>query len=66
MKNQPNKISNLFDIKNKIALVTGGSRGIGFMIAKAYVENGAKVYITSRTATECQKAADDYPRSGTV
>ena len=45
-----NTIQDLFSIKNKVALITGGSRGIGLMIAKAYVENGTKVYITARTA----------------
>jgi NAD(P)-dependent dehydrogenase (short-subunit alcohol dehydrogenase family) len=33
-------------VRGKIALVTGGSRGLGEMIARAYVENGVKVYIS--------------------
>ncbi|WP_371419432.1 SDR family NAD(P)-dependent oxidoreductase [Bradyrhizobium sp. CCBAU 051011] len=44
------KIEELFSVRGKIALVTGGGRGIGEMIARAYVENGAKVYITARKA----------------
>lgn len=50
-------ISELFSVKDKVVLVTGGSRGIGLMIATAFVENGAKVYITSRTAKVCDEAA---------
>ena len=65
MNMQSNNISDLFSIEGKVALVTGGSRGIGFMIAKAYVENGVTVYITSRTAEECQQAADELSKIGT-
>lgn len=44
------EISNLFSVKNKVAVVTGGSRGIGEMITAGFLANGAKVYITARKA----------------
>ena len=41
-------VSSLFSVKNKVAVVTGGSRGIGEMLASGFLANGAKVYITAR------------------
>ena len=44
------KIDNLFNIQDKVAVVTGGSRGIGEMITAGFLANGAKVYISARKA----------------
>jgi len=44
------EINNLFSVKNKVAVVTGGSRGIGEMITAGFLANGAKVYVTARKA----------------
>jgi len=58
-------ISPLFDIQGKIALVTGGSRGIGLMIARGFVVAGVKTYISSRKADACARAAAELSKIGT-
>jgi len=55
---------NLFSIKGKTALITGGSRGIGLMMARGYVRAGARVYITSRKADVCHEVAQELSREG--
>jgi NAD(P)-dependent dehydrogenase (short-subunit alcohol dehydrogenase family) len=56
--------TDLFSIAGKTALVTGGSRGIGLMIARGYVEAGAKVYISSRKAEVCEQVAAELSEHG--
>ncbi len=54
----------LFSLEGKIALVTGGSRGIGKMIAQGFLEAGAKVYITARNADVCNQTAEELSKFG--
>ncbi|MDF1857013.1 SDR family oxidoreductase [Pseudooceanicola sp.] len=51
-------ISTLFSLKGRVALITGGSRGLGRHFAEAFVDSGAKVYITSRKADVCFATAE--------
>jgi NAD(P)-dependent dehydrogenase (short-subunit alcohol dehydrogenase family) len=50
-------MKDLFNVQGKVAIVTGGSRGIGAMIARGFVENGVKTYITARKEEELQATA---------
>jgi NAD(P)-dependent dehydrogenase (short-subunit alcohol dehydrogenase family) len=51
------KVNDLFSVSGKIVVITGGSRGIGEMIARAYVENGARVILASRKAADVEGLA---------
>ena len=51
-------MKNLFSVEGKVVIVTGGSRGIGEMIAAGFVANGARVYISSRKAGVCDATAE--------
>ncbi|HEY1751279.1 MAG TPA: SDR family oxidoreductase [Caulobacteraceae bacterium] len=56
--------SDLFSLEGRTALVTGGSRGIGRMIAAGFIERGAKVYISSRKAADCDATAEELSKGG--
>ncbi len=57
--------SDLFSIAGKTALVTGGSRGIGKMIAEGFVDAGASVYISSRKSDVCEEVTAELSKKGT-
>lgn len=54
----------LFDLTGKIALVTGGSRGLGYQMVRAFAERGADVIIASRKLENCEKVADEIRALG--
>lgn len=54
----------LFSLKDRVALITGGSRGIGKMIAAGFVAQGAKVYISARKADACDATAAELSQGG--
>jgi len=56
----------LFDLSGKTAVVTGGSRGIGLMMARGLLQAGARVYISSRKADACAEAAEELSEHGPV
>jgi NAD(P)-dependent dehydrogenase (short-subunit alcohol dehydrogenase family) len=58
-------VKNLFSVENKTVLVTGGSRGIGLMIARGFVEHGARVYVASRKQEDVDAAAAELGKHGT-
>jgi len=58
------KSPELFNVSGKVVLVTGGSRGIGKMIATGFVANGAKVYISSRSPKDCDTTAKELNALG--
>jgi NAD(P)-dependent dehydrogenase (short-subunit alcohol dehydrogenase family) len=58
-------MNDLFSLQGRIALITGGSRGIGKMIATGFLQQGARVYITARKAEACEETARELSALGT-
>jgi len=54
----------LFDFTGKVALVTGGSRGLGYQMVKAFAERGADVIIASRKLENCERVAEEVRALG--
>ena len=57
-------MKDLFSLAGRVALVTGGSRGIGKMIAQGFIAQGARVYISSRKAEVCEQTAKELSQGG--
>ena len=57
-------MKDLFSLAGRTALITGGSRGIGKMIARGFIAQGAKVYISARKAPACVETAEELSRDG--
>ena len=57
-------MTNYFDLTGKVALVTGGSRGLGYQMVKAFAAHGADVFITSRKLETCDKVAAEVRSMG--
>ena len=57
-------MNNLFSVAGKVAVVTGGSSGIGAMIARGFVENGVKTYITARKLEQLEQTAAELSTLG--
>jgi NAD(P)-dependent dehydrogenase (short-subunit alcohol dehydrogenase family) len=58
-------MTKLFSLEGRSALITGGSRGIGRMIAEGYLRQGARVYISARKAAACDATAAELSKLGT-
>ena len=57
-------MTDLFDLSGKVALVTGGSRGLGAQMVKAFAAHGADIFITSRKLENCEKVATEVRALG--
>jgi len=57
-------IDPLFDLSGRVALITGGSRGLGYQMARAFAEHGADVIVASRKLDNCERVADELRALG--
>ncbi len=57
-------MTNYFDLTGKVALITGGSRGLGYQMARAFAAHGADLFITSRKLDACDKVAAEVRAMG--
>ena len=57
-------MQNLFSVESKVVLITGGSKGLGKMIAEAFVRSGSKVYITARHGVVVEETAQELSKYG--
>ncbi len=54
----------LFDLSRRVALVTGGSRGLGYQMVRTFAEHGADVIVASRKLDNCEKVAEEMRAMG--
>jgi NAD(P)-dependent dehydrogenase (short-subunit alcohol dehydrogenase family) len=57
-------MTDLFDLSGKVAMVTGGSRGLGYQMVKAFAAHGADILVTSRKIEACEKVASEVKAMG--
>ena len=57
-------MNDIFEVADKVVLITGGSRGLGKAMALEFAGRGAKLAIASRKIDECQKVAEQINQSG--
>lgn len=57
------QLGEVFNVKDKVALVTGGGSGIGLMITQTLAVNGAKVYIVGRTEEKLERVAEVHGKN---
>ena len=57
-------MTDYFDLTGKVALVTGGSRGLGYQMVKGFAAHGADVFVTSRKLDACDKVAAEVRALG--
>src|SRR5437588_10060132 len=63
-QNAPRNVKDLFNLTGRVAIVTGGSIGLGRQIAEELAEMGANLVLCARKKERCQQAAEDLPQLG--